>query len=197
MDDDVNPYAAPQTESPLLATLAGDETEAVWREGRSIVIPRGASLPARCWRCNSSAVAAEVKCQLAWFPPIYLVLLLLGVVPLLILLLFVQRKATICVYLCERHARRRKTAILVAWLVAAVGLTAIIAGGVLGLGPLIRFLIWGGVVLLAAGLIGALAASGLATPRRIDKEAAWVRGAGSPFLNSLPDDLGRAAAASS
>jgi hypothetical protein len=190
MNDEFNPYAAPQTETPLQAALVDTDRPAIWRDGRRIVIPHGAQIPARCWRCNSPHVTVQRRCQLTWFHPSFLFLLLLGVVPLLLVALFVQNRATFTVSLCDEHGRRRRTHLLIAWSIGLAGVAAFFFGAIYlphDAGPFVGV----AVLLIITGSIYGGFMAGLASARKIDKQAAWVTGAGNPFRDSLPDVTGQ------
>jgi hypothetical protein len=190
MTEEYNPYAAPQTDSPLLAAIGDGDKPAIWRDGRFVIIPHGADIPPRCWRCNSPRIEGQWKCQLTWFPPLYLLLLLLGVLPLLLVVFFVQRRATFALSLCADHARRRRWNLFIAVTIGLTGFVCIIygavsmprdPGGFLGIGLLAIFaaIFYGGIMV------------NLVSPRLIDKHLARVTGAGRPFRESLPDAAGR------
>jgi hypothetical protein len=127
---------------------------------------------------------------MSWLPPLYLLLLLLGILPLLLVAVFVQRSATFTVSLCHEHARRRRMHISIAWAISLAGFACCVASALLlslDPGPLIG----AGVLLFILGIVyGGIMAS-LASPRCIDKHIARVAGAGRPFLDSLPDAMGR------
>jgi hypothetical protein len=190
MKDDYNPYAAPQTDTPFLATVDEGGKQSIWRDGRFVMIPHGAEIPPRCWRCNSREIEGQWKCQLTWFPPVYLLLLLLGVFPLLLVIFFVQRRATFALSLCAGHARRRRRHLLIAVTIGLAGFVSMVHGA-LSLSPDNgRFIGVGLLAIFAAILYGGIMVN-LVSPRLIDKYIARVTGAGRPFLDSLPDALGR------
>jgi hypothetical protein len=190
MKEDYNPYAAPQTDTPLSAAVGDGEKPAIWRDGRFVIIPHGAEIPPRCWRCNSSHIEGQWKCQMSWLPPLYLLLLPLGILPLLLVAVFVQRSATFTVSLCYEHARRRRMHISIAWAISLAGIACGVAGALL-LSPDPSPLVGAGVVLFILGIVYGGIMANLATPRKIDKHLAQVSGAGRPFLDSIPDAMGQ------
>ena len=189
MTKDFNPYAAPQADSPRLAALADSEKPSIWRDGRFVVIPHGAGIPPRCWRCNSPQIAGQWRYRLTWFPPVYLLLLLLGLLPILLVVFFVQRRATFELSLCPQHARRRRWNLFISVTTGLAGFAMIFGaismpregGQLFGMGLL---------AILAAFFYGVIMVN-LVSPRFIDKYVARVTGAGRPFRDSLPDMLGR------
>jgi hypothetical protein len=194
--DEFNPYAAPQTESPL---LPADDAErpAVWRDGRLVIIPHGAELPDRCWKCNAPAHGLVLRRQFSWHPPVYFLILLLGVLPYLVVAILVSRKAKVSLGICDYHLAHRRRNLAVAWTLALAGIGLMI-GRTLTITDArisIRLFYIVGIALLVVGILYGIAFATVGTPRRIDKHAASISGAGRPFLDSLPDAMGQTAAA--
>lgn len=190
MNEEYNPYAAPQTDSPIPAAIGDGDKPAIWRDGRFVVIPHGADIPPRCWRCNSPRIEGQWKCQLTWFPPLYLLLLLLGVLPLLLVVFFVQRRATFALSLCPDHARWRRRNLFIAVTIGLAGFVGIIYGALSMPRDPGGFLAVGLLAIFAAIFYGGIMVQ-LVTPRLIDKHLARVTGAGRAFRESLPDAAGR------
>jgi hypothetical protein len=190
MEHEYNPYAAPQADTPLLATVEESDKPAIWRDGRFVVIPHGAQVPLRCWRCNSAQIEGQWKCQLSWFPPVYLLLLLLGVLPLLLVVFFVQRRATFALSLCPDHARRRRRNLFISVAIGFAGLVSMFYGAFSIPGEAGQFLGIGLLAIFAALIYGGIMVN-LVSPRLVDKHIARVTGAGRAFRNSLPDAMGR------
>jgi len=193
--------------APLPPTGAVD---GVWRDGKVLVVRRGASLPPRCVRCGAaSTIAPQVR--LSWNPPWIYLAIPLCVIPLwnfislafvtvpafLVALLVLNRRAKLKLPLCGRHRQQQ-------WLGRVAGSGLAIAGlvvlgrmvmtygmfGVLGVftlqaEPLI------GLLLLLVGLTLQSQANWVLSPQRIDKEFIRLKRCGSEFLASLPPFHGR------
>jgi hypothetical protein len=173
---DFNPYAAPQvTETASTARLIDPGSRGIWRDGHRVVIPHGAVLPTRCWKCNGPADVLLGR-RLYWLHPAWLLLILLHVLILLLVAAFVHKKATFAIGLCDNLA--------VAWLLSIAGFALTIGAAIAYYDSAIPLLT--GLATFLVGLVyGAFFAS-VCGAKRIDKYAAWVTGAGENFLAVLP-----------
>jgi hypothetical protein len=119
---------------------------------------------------------------LYWHPPLFYLLILLNLILYVIVAIFVRKKATVDVYLCHRHARRRKYFIIAGWSGAGLGI-AMIIGGFATNEDVVTGL--GGLIILPAIIVGLIGAS-LTRATRIKGDTVWLSGAGREFLASLP-----------
>jgi hypothetical protein len=129
-----------------------------------------------------------VKLRFAWHHPGWY-LLLLGYVPYLIAMMFVQRTATVNVGLCRRHRAKRKRTGLYIFLLFFLALWLGLMGTcveIAGYENLNRGMVFACVVTFVGGII---ALFGLRTvwPKRIDGELVWLKGVCPAFLDELPD----------
>jgi hypothetical protein len=181
---DFNPYAAPQVIEPASpARLIDPESNSVWRERDRVVIPHGADLPPRCWECNAPADAL-IRRRPAWFHPAWLLLILLHVFILLLVLLFVTKRADFVIGLCHKHADLRRRHLAIAWLLAVGGFALTVGAAIAYVDSPIPLLTGLAVFVLGLGY-GAIFAT-VCRAKRIDKSAAWISGAGQRFLAELP-----------
>ena len=179
MSQPPNPYAPPSLEADHEPVALGGATYGLRREGGLVVIPvLGAQFPDRCVVCNQPA-ARRLRRKLYWHPQGYYMLIFVGALIYVIAALIVRKSATFDMCLCEAHAKRRQTGILLGW----VGFPACVLG-------LIAFGGESGVLVLAfvLGLIGfpvaAIIMTQVISARRIDTRHAWLK-VGQPFLDSL------------
>lgn len=108
--DEINPYAAPQSDPPITAVLA-EPGRALWREGNLLVMRKHAVLPERCIQCNAPQ-ARPLKLKLDYAGPSQSFVLSN---PLS------ARTARMSVPVCDRHRRLRRKRIAKAlcfWLLA-------------------------------------------------------------------------------
>ncbi|HYE17513.1 MAG TPA: hypothetical protein VEA69_03660 [Tepidisphaeraceae bacterium] len=164
----------------------------VCTDGRDLWVPTGAVCPPRCVKCNAPADRAWTK-ELHWAPPIYLWFLLLGALPAAVVIYIVTRSARVTVYLCPEHERQRARAARKAWGVTsllAVGLCASVwAGIVAAKRPTETIAVVTGILFcfgMLVALFWATRAGNPVAPRAIDHYEARLKGAGAPFLASLP-----------
>lgn len=169
--------------------------QAAWREGPVLIVRKQAALPDRCVKCNADtanvAGSRRLTQKLAWHHPALFLLIPLGLLVYAIVAIIVQQKATVELSLCALHNRARRRAILLTWLVMLLGLAMIVGGcafsgwaGHNDMWP--AWVILGGLfVLLVGGIIGVVGARTL-TPKRMEGEYAWLKGAGDDFLANFP-----------
>jgi F0F1-type ATP synthase assembly protein I len=191
---DVNPYAPPQHDVVLEAMLA-EPGGGVWREGKLLVMHKGAVLPDRCVKCNQPAGGGRLKRSLSWHHPALYFLILASIWIYIIVALIVRHTAKIQIGICERHRRKRRNAIATSWLLVVGGLTGIILGGFLSdrAGPTPWFvptLLIGGVFAFIGGLIYAVVVVPPVAPHKIDKEYVWLKKVDPSYLAELPPITG-------
>jgi hypothetical protein len=157
----------------------------VWRDGKTLVTITRAVLPARCVKCNEAVAEPQINRKLRWHNPALalLIFLPLGILIYVVVAICVRKSGYIQLSLCPIHRRRRRNNIIIGWLAAAsgVGLIALAIGQQTGI-PAIA-----GSILLVAAAVWAILACGILSPKRIDNQFMWLRGAGKPFLETLPD----------
>jgi hypothetical protein len=153
-----------------------------WREGKKVVARNETSLPARCYKCNHEVASPPLTRKLYWHPAWYYLFIFFNIIIYAIVAMIVRKKATLKIYLCERHAQRRKNFIIGGWSGAALAIIVVITGISLNLGWMIAL---GFVGLLAAIIIG-IAGAQVARPARIKGDTIWLTGSGKEFIASLP-----------
>jgi hypothetical protein len=177
-----NPYAAPQ---PSTHVAQSTDTPGAWRSGKMLVVNRQAVLPDRCVRCNAPAEGYRKRKVFSWFPPLLALTLLLGFIPFLFIVLIASKKMPIRYGVCAAHVRQRRNTMLFAWLGAIASFVIMIGGAVLpGNAALVSLL---GLVSLIVAILYGMFASRHLTPKRIDKQHAWLLGVSPDYLSSLPE----------
>ena len=76
---DFNPYAPPQAEIVDRNLILGEKGD-LWRDGKLLLIRKGAELPDRCLKCNEPAEGYRLKRTLSWHPPGWYLLVLLNLI---------------------------------------------------------------------------------------------------------------------
>ena len=156
------------------------------RRNDKLFVPRGASLPPRCIKCGVTATRAWRR-KFSWHhPAVYLVLIFafLGVIIYAIVAALVRKQIELNVPLCDVHDsdRKRYKALAVVMLLGFVP-----AGAMMGLASE-RFGWVTGVAMLVVGLVFALKMSLGFIPAKIDEFGGLFKGAGSEFLQFVPQD---------
>ena len=183
--DDFNPYAAPEVrgEEPPLPAEMIEEGRGVWRDGRFLVMAKAARLPSRCVVCNDPATF-RLRRSLGWHGPLlYLMIVFPGLPFYAITALIVRKRAKVEIPLCQAHQFRRARGLVLAWGLAAVGVTLVVTSTRVDDGRLLGLA--GGLVGVGAMIFGSLR-SQVVTPRKIDRTHAWLNGVGRAYLASIP-----------
>lgn len=173
--------------------LLGDpNSPGLFRDGKKLVVSRTAPMPPLCIKTGEPTDRYLTR-ELRWHHPLVYVLLLTGVIPYLIAALMVQKKQRVRIYLTPERIKSRRIGLAIATVAALGGVTAFIAGIIQmeqeeSLGAL---LVAGGLLAFVIGLILALVYSNPVRAARIDDDHLWLKGAGQPFLATLPDWPGK------
>jgi len=176
--DEQNPYAPPRAETDYASRLGGSE-QVLRRDGDLIVIPvLGASFPARCVVCNQPGRQRLAR-KLWWHPPGYYALICIGWVIYAIVAMIVRKSATFEIALCDAHAARRRTGILLGWL----GVPACFIAGIAltDRAPVLTMVL---IVVALGLLVTSLLMVKLVSASRIRDGWAWIK-VGRPFLDSI------------
>jgi hypothetical protein len=153
----------------------------LWRDGDVLVFRKGAELPRRCVKSNEPA-EHFLRRKLQWCPPWAYLGLLGGLLPFLVLAIVLTKKAEAEIGLNDEWFHRRRTRILIAWLLCLGGLGLAIAAAVIESGVAA---IIGGVTFLV-GLIYTAIAVPIVQVKRIDDDYVWLKGIHPDYLADLP-----------
>jgi hypothetical protein len=157
----------------------------VWRCGALLVAEHGATLPARCVRCNRPVDGPAIRCRLFESPTKWWLLTILGVIPWYVVRAARGRRSHVHAHFCEIHRGRQRAAIRIAILFWATGVVMIVlALSRHGLNAL------GGLLALLIGLLVWLLSPGTLSAARIDHDHVWIEGIDRGFLAQLPARAG-------
>ena len=183
MPDLANPYAPPVAE---LRIETGDHC---WREGKVVVLRAGHDFPARCICCNSPATPGRRARTLSWHSPWLFLLILLNILVYLVVALLARRRVKLHPALCAAHAAARRRGLWTGVGILLLGLLVLFSSAAkeaAGISGLREGLLLAGTLLLLAALWVASRVPASLSAARIDDQAVRIRGAGEPFLASLP-----------
>ena len=178
-----NPYSPPRTKT---AGLPGDlyEGEGLWREGRLLLVRKGAEFPDRCLRCNAPAEGHRFERKLSWHRPSWYLLILFNLIIYVVVALCVRWTARISAPICPVHLAKRRIAIFFGWAGSLAGIALIVLGvndpdyeicaGI------------GGILFLVSLLVGVIK-SQLLVPQQIDEHFIWLKKVSPEFLRTLPE----------
>ncbi len=150
-----------------------------WRDGKRVVLDRNAVLPDRCIKCNEPANGYRRMVKLSYVPTSRE--LMFGAWAYLS-----AKRAQIEIGLCERHRRSRAVTVALSSL-AAILASIIVFTQVRATDVTLPLLATAGLIGGVVGLIYAAVAGRLVRAAKITDTHLWLKGAGEPFLASLPD----------
>jgi hypothetical protein len=195
--EDENPYAPPRSalktrDQRLLELL--ESGEAAWRDGKTLIVRKGAELPDRCVKCNAPAHGYRLRRSLSWHSSVWYLVVLINILLYVIVALIVRRTGKVAAGLCPRHRARRAWAIALGWLTALAGFGSCIAGALLWdvrqnsvASPSAPILLGVGLILFVGGMIGGIVGSRVLVPNRIDKNLIWLTKLSPQYLATFPD----------
>lgn len=180
-----NPYEAPKAPlyvAPTRVVLDGD----CWREGSVLVVRAECKLPSRCIKCNAPALEPVKHRRYYWHTPAWYLLILLNLLIYAVVAATVRKHTRVGAGLCERHLRRRRIGLGIAWASVPVGMALMFAGVDMERG----WVILAGALIMLGLLIGGLGMARILTPSHIGPVYARFKGCGSEFLATLPTYVG-------
>lgn len=144
---------------------------------------KDAALPDRCVKCNSPANGKMLTKKYQWHHPAWYLLIFAGILIYAIAALVVRKQVILNLGLCEQHLARRRTAILISWLLVALSIGMIIFGAAQNI-PAVALL--GIPLLFVAAVYGALSASVIAI-QKVDDNYVWLKRVNKDYLAMLPE----------
>lgn len=156
----------------------------LFRNGKDLIVRRGAKLPTICLKCGRPATGF-IKKKIYWHPSWLLALVLLGLWPYFIAVLVMRKSMGLNLPLCEAHRKRHRLLQILSAAALVVGLFLLVlsfysstdeAPAIAGIGALFLLL----------GLISWAVKNMLLTATSIGDEFGVFRGASATFLERIP-----------
>jgi len=168
-----------------LLTSALEKAATAYREGKTLVVPSGSSLPANCVKCGASQSVEWLTKTFRWHSPWVYVLIFFGLIVYFIVALVIARKVVIDVPLCRAHrsSRARMNILGASLLVGSVPTSAVLAA--FNVDGAVTALIAVAVALSGLVILGVV--GGSFKPVYIDEARAKFTGACEEFLSLLPN----------
>jgi hypothetical protein len=157
----------------------------VYRDGKNLVVMRGAQLPLICIRCGQPPTGGQFRRKLYWHERWLFILLLPGIIWYVIAALIVRKRMDLVVSLCEQHKMRYQRTRQAAILMMIGGGIFVIVSFFVSADYLIYPML-ACFVLLLAGFITWLVAGLFLQPKFIDASLGVFSGPGEQFLAQLP-----------
>ena len=129
---------------------------------------------------------------MSWHNPLIFFTLLIHILLYVILALIFRKRATIEVGLCEAAFRRRRRAILIAWLLVLGGI-GLLVGTIITAASgrhdegLMWLMIVAALIVFFTGCGWGIAGARVVTPKRIDASHLWLKGAAAEYLERFPE----------
>jgi len=162
-----------------------EESLAIWREGRLLVMHKRAVLPEVCVRSNEPA-DGTIRRRMWWHHPLVYLALLGGLCPYVIVALLLQKKADIRVPICRGCRSRRLQLRLLEWLLVLAAAGGVVLGIRAG-GTAVPLSMLGGFVLLIVVAILEGKVGCVVRPKRITDKHVWLIGVHRDYLAALPE----------
>jgi hypothetical protein len=183
--DEENPHA-PHKPEVFLEVDEEEEPTNAWRDGKVLMVRKGAALPDRCLKCNAPADGYRFTRNLTWLHPNWVIVFLLSPIIYVIIYLILCARGKVSVGVCPEHRKKRTRAILWGWLIALAGVGSFFAAGALP-ENLVPVAIIGGFVLLFAGLIIGAVKSRILVTKQIDKHFIYLTKVSPDYLATWPE----------
>lgn len=169
-----------------MTSFAPAVVPAACRNGKRLVVSRGAALPANCVKCGAPAQRPWRK-KFYWHHPAYYLLILPSLLIYAIVAIIIRKSMELNVPLCEiHHGERRRYNILAAVLMLGAVPAGFIIGEFFSAGAGIGWLV--GALMFIAGAVFLAIAGSFLRPVKIDERGAIFTGAGENFLQLLPPE---------
>ncbi len=185
----VNPYAPPQNFAGYQPQQQPGATQGLWRQGNILVMHKMAPLPPICVKSGQPATQ-WLKRNLRWHPQWIIALILIHIFVYAIVAMIMQKTATIHIGLTDEWMARRKTRLMIAWLLGlgsvAIGVLSVVIAVNLD-EPGYLFLLMLAVFVLLGALIYGQYACSLVRPQRITDQYVFLKGVHPDFLARLPE----------
>jgi hypothetical protein len=168
-----------------MASNAAAATTGIYRDGKNLIVTRGAELPLICVRCGRPATGGRLLKKYYWHPRWLFILLLPGIVWYVIAALIVRKRMDLAVPLCAEHRLRYQNMRLASILMMIGSSIFVIVSFFVSadhlIYPMVAFFL-----LLLAGFITWLVAGLFLAPKFIDSSIGVFSGPGEQFLAQLP-----------
>lgn len=195
---EMNPYAPP----PIMADVApqpmyGAIGPGLWRQDSVLVVRIGTPLPPRCVKTNEPTDRV-LKRNLVWYSPWLLLLVLINVLICAIVIMIMQKKATVHIGLSPEWISKRRVRMAIAWVTALAAIPLFILGMVLleqgkgtGLDTVGGICLALSPFLFLGGVLYGNYSTRMVYASLIDDQFAWIKGVCPEYLAGLPDWTGK------
>ena len=111
----INPYEAPQ--QMVMPPALGNQSN-VYMQDACLLVPRQYEFPPICFKTGETTdLAKPITRNLAWYHPAWALLIFVNFLIFLIVVLCIQKKAKITMYLTEKMRQQRRMRLMINWVV--------------------------------------------------------------------------------
>ncbi len=181
----VLPYQTPDAYQTQEA-LRWQASQGVWNYRGILMMRRTAQLPRCCVKCGAAAEDPPLRRTLRWIERSGSNIPFVGPLVWLLIVLVSAERATIQVWLCEKHWEWRRTHLLGAGIVFIGGAAGFVAAWLLRKDPAGAALAFVGVLLTVASIIYASFAMRTVSALKIDEDFIWLAGVDARFVAQFP-----------
>ena len=185
-----NPYRAPmaQTMTPPAGSSGG-----IWSDGDLLVVHKQSTLPPICVKTNEPA-EKEIPRTFYWHSRFIYLLILIHIFVYIIAALLSRKSHKLRVPLSSEAAAKRNSRILLGWVIALLGIAAVVFGFYMSLTSNnndtfviigVASIVAGFLALIVGGIVGSKAANILAA-KKITDHATWFKGADPAYVRRFP-----------
>lgn len=157
-----------------------------WRDGKTLVMARDSTLPARCAKCNKPVSRPPIKRTLYWHVPWIYLLILVSLLIYIIVALIIRKKAVVFVPVCDEHRQQRYQFIAASWLMVLAGVGCFFYA----VNPNQEMWALAGVGLIIAAIVLGLWKGVLVSAKKIDDRFVHVGRFCAQYLEGLPEWTG-------
>ena len=161
-----------------------DNLAEIWRMGDQLVMHKFSNLPDRCVKTNEPANGKRLIKKLSWHPRVFYLLILFGVITYVLIALCIQQKAIIEIVVSEKVLKKRRNAMVGAWILC-VGAILLLFTDMNLLLPYWFLLI--NIIVFFSGVIWAVIAVPVVRAARIRGDYIWLKGVNKNYLADFPD----------
>jgi len=168
-----------------MASTAAPAAAGVYRDGKNLIVTRGAEVPPICIRCGEVATGGQLLKKFYWHEPWVYILLLPGVIWYIIAALIVRKRMDLAIPLCAQH-RMRFQWLRMAAILMMIGSSIFVIISFFLPPDYLAYAVFSFFGLLLIGFVTWLVAGQLLRPKLINESLGVFRGAGEHFLAQLP-----------
>jgi hypothetical protein len=168
-----------------MAFNAAPATARIYRDGKNVIVMRGAELPLICLRCGQPATGGLLRKKFYWHERWLFILVLPGIIFYVIAALILGKRMDLAIPLCDEHKLRYQRQRLAA-IVMMIGSSIFVIVSFFVSADYLIYPMLAFFLLLLAGVITWLVAGLFLTPKFIDAMLGVFSGPGERFLEQLP-----------